>query len=98
MTLTWLIDVLDRELVGVTGAERDRLAKAIIESLPVRTMAIAIAQSAATQLRAHGLSTAEEREAIARDIGNNAAMAVAAVLDPFVDEEDEPEETRARVQ
>lgn len=98
--LTWLIDVLDREIAGVTGADRDRIAKAIIEALPVRTVAIAITQSAATQLRAHGVSTEEDRAAIARDIGNNAAMAVSTVLDPFIEEEDELAdcERRERVQ
>jgi hypothetical protein len=84
--MTWLVDVLDRELASLTGAERDRVAKAIIEALPLRLVSTAIATALIVQFRAQGLSISEE---LARDVGGNAAMAVAAVLDPFVDEDDE---------
>jgi hypothetical protein len=88
--MTWLVDVLDRELAGLTGAERDRIAKAIIEALPLRLVSTAIATALIVQFRAQGLAISEE---LARDVGGNAAMAVAAVLDPFDDTDDDDEAT-----
>lgn len=84
---TWLIDLLDRELPGLTGGKRDELARKIVEELPLIAIAAAICSSAYTQLRVRGHD--ETSIAIARDIANNAAMAVVAVLVPDVEDDDQ---------
>lgn len=92
-TARWLLDVLDRELVDMIGAERDALATKILDALPVELIGKAIEEAAAGQLRANGLTTEEDRAVIARDIAGNAAMAVVGAL--AVDEDIEPTEGRS---
>lgn len=73
-----MIDVLDRELPELTGADRDRLAKRIADAVPVDLVAGVIAKAAATQLRAHGVRDPDD--VIAVDIASQAAMCVCGEL------------------
>lgn len=87
MSRAWLLDVLDRELADKVGAERDRIADAVLEALPVDVIAATIAATAQNQLRYHCMRPDEARRA-ARDVAANAAMAVAGVLgDDDLDEQ-----------
>ncbi len=92
MSKTWILDVLDRELPDLVGAERDRLAEKIVDAMPLLPIAAAICSAAYTQMRVRG----EDVKCIelARDIGNNAAMSVLEVLYPLVDEDDACMENR----
>jgi hypothetical protein len=86
MSRVWLTDVLDRELADMLGADRDRIADAVLDALPIRLIDAAIAEAALHQLRPY--VSASERQYVARDVAGNAAMAVVGVLgDADVDEE-----------
>lgn len=85
MSRAWLTDVLDRELADMLGGDRDRLADAILDALPIERIGEAIAESAKQQLRCYVAS--DERAYVAKDIAGNAALAVVGVLgDADVDE------------
>lgn len=85
MKSTWILDLLDRELPGITGAYRDRLAEAIALALPGPVIAEAIRSSAECVLRERGTPDPK----LAREIGNNAAQSVLHALHPVVDEDEE---------
>lgn len=85
MSRAWLTDVLDRELADFVGSKRDRIADAILDALPLETIARTIAEVAHHQLR--GAVAASEIGIVSRDVAGNAAMAVVCVLgDAAVDE------------
>jgi hypothetical protein len=70
------------------GADRDRIADAILDALPIERIGEAIADSAKQQLRCY--VTSEERAYVAKDIAGNAALAVVGVLgDADIDEPQE---------
>lgn len=72
MTPSWLVPVLEDLLPGVVGAERDLLAERIVEAVPRYAIADVIATSAKAVLRTRDIYD----EALAREIGNNAAQCV----------------------
>lgn len=74
----WLVAVLDRELPRYTGAERDRIATAIIDSLPLQPIAQAITTEASRTFERRNIRDAAGD--MARHIGNSAAQAVLAAI------------------
>jgi hypothetical protein len=90
MSRTWLTDVLDRELADMLGGDRDRLADAILDALPIERIGLAISNTAFQQLRAWGVCASDERSFVAKDIAGNAALAVVGVLgDADVDDQEQ---------
>jgi hypothetical protein len=89
MSRAWLIDVLDRELPDMIGADRDRIADAILDALPLPQIAAAVKTSALAAMLVSNIGkNNQHRHMIAADIANNGAMAVLAVLgDADVDTE-----------
>jgi len=82
----WLTDVLERELADKLGAERDRIADAILDALPIERIGHVIAEATAAQLR--GQVPIEDLEWLPRDVAGNAAMAVVGALgDADIDEQ-----------
>ncbi|MDQ3295102.1 MAG: hypothetical protein M3619_00770 [Myxococcota bacterium] len=78
MIARWIVDVLDRELPNLTGAERDRIAEALDEALPTNAIVDAIASSAQAVLTQRNIR--DGAGDVAREIANNSAQTVVFAL------------------
>lgn len=88
MSARWINQVL-AEHVGLDlrdGFDREQLAGAILEALPKDVLVAAIAESAAAVLRCQ--RCIPQIDAVAKEIGRNAAATVLLMLE--VDLDDEP--------
>lgn len=74
----WIALVLDRELPDLTGGQRDRIASALIDNIPGRPIAAAIADSTATVLAQRGIKDADG--SLSREVGNNSSQTVLFAL------------------
>jgi hypothetical protein len=79
----WLVLALDDICPEMTGGQRDRLAEQIIERLPRKAIARAIADSAKAVLGTRNVR--DEAGDMSREIGNNAAQCVCVALEVAVD-------------
>lgn len=79
MSRAWIIDVLDRELPHMAGAERDQLADKIVDAIPTRVIAAAITESLLATIRVIA-SDCITVDSVAKDVGANASMHVVEAL------------------
>lgn len=78
----WLLEVLDAALPELTGGRRDALAAAILDAIPARLVAAAIASTTRKVLEEeHAIAPAGE---IADGIGKRAAVALITALQASV--------------
>lgn len=81
MTAAWIMLAIDRALPNLTGGERDRVAREVIDSIPPEPIALAIRESTSTVLKQRGIR--DEGGELAREVGNNAGQAVLFSLSGF---------------
>lgn len=79
MTPAWLLLAFDAALPELAGADRDRLAARVLEHIPAKEVAKAIAVSAKAVLEQRGIRIGDG--GIDREIGNNAAQSVLFALE-----------------
>ncbi len=90
--MKWLVDVLDEALPELTGGDRDKLARAILEALPKDVIATAIADACHSSLQYRAIR--DGARDVSQFIGDNAAQAVIAMLTVEPDDDSEPESRR----
>lgn len=78
----WLLDVLDAGLPELTGERRDELAAAILESIPGRLIAEAIASTTRDVLKSRAIADAGGD--LSRAIGRTSACALISALQASV--------------
>ena len=86
MTAAWIMLAIDRALPNLTGGERDRVAREVLESIPPEPIALAIRESCATVLKQRGIR--DEGGEMSREIGNNAGQSVLFTLAGFDEDEE----------